>query len=256
MDFLRDPIWQFLGVVVAVVLFLVPILYQRLKRRTSQDSNSAKLDLPRILSVYSRPEYLYKMLKKDPKNVKKIKNPASVAEHKPEVLTDVEQDSSIIQRVFDEVGKPVLLRSLNNATKSDLASALRDGWDVVHFDCVVGPQGQLYLDDGEISPQTLREILVHKNIGLLVLMDCDSFKVVASANSAGVNALIAVTGSLPVLAAEKFVYGLYKGLALKYTVADALADARAITSVELMDNWDLTLFVLDGDSAFRINNAG
>jgi hypothetical protein len=201
-------------------------------------------------------EYSSADLDKEPKKVKKIRNPASVVEHKPEVLTEVEPDSSIIQRVFDEAGKRVLLRSLNNATKSSLALALRDGWDIVHFDCVVGPEGQLYLDDGEIDPQMLRELLVNKVIGLLVLMDCDSLKVVSSANSAGVTTLIAVTGSLPVLAAEKFVYGLYKGLALKHTVADAFADAKAIAAVELTGNWDSTLFVLDGDTAFRVSSAG
>ena len=37
-------------------------------------------------------------------------------------------------------------------------------------------------------------------------MDCDSFKVVASANSAGVNALIAMWAHYLYFAAEKFVY--------------------------------------------------
>lgn len=252
MDFLRDPIWQFIGVVVATILFIVPIAYQRLKRWKECSHVASRAGLPRILVVHSRPEYLFKMLGRDPKKVKKARRPANRTEHKPEVITDVEPDSSIVQRVFDEAGKQILLRSLQNATKSDLAVTLREEWDIVHFDCVVGPHGQLMLDDGEIDPQTLRELLVNKNVSLLVLMDCDSLKVVSSANSAGVRALIAVTGALPVLAAEKFCYGLYRGITLNHTIGDAFTDARALAAVELTDVWDSTLFVLDGESELRI----
>jgi len=252
MNFLRDPVWQFIGVVVAVLLFIAPIAYRRLRRRAKHSHIASRTDLPRILVAHSRPEYLYKMLGKDPKKVKRVRKPANRIEHKPEVITDVEPDSSIIQRVFSEAGKRVLLRSLQNATKSELAAALREEWDIVHFDCVVGPQGQLMLDDGEIDPQTLRELLVNKSISLLVLVDCDSLKVVSSANSAGVSALIAVTGSLPVLAAERFCYGLYRGIALNYTLRNAFTDAKALAAVELTNVWDSTLFVLDGESGLRI----
>jgi hypothetical protein len=108
------------------------------------------------------------------------------------------------------------------------------------------------LDDGEIDPQTLRALLSNKNISLLVLMDCDSLKVVSSATSARVSTLIAVTGSLPVLAAEKFCYGLYRGIALKRPISDAFTDAKALAAVELTGTWDSTLFVLDGDSQLLI----
>jgi hypothetical protein len=252
MDFLRDPIWQFMGVVVAVILFIAPIAYRRLRRLSRHRPIAFRADLPRILVVHSRPEYLYRMLGKDSRKVKKVRKPANRIEHKPEVITDVEPDSSIVQRVFDEAGKRILLRSLQDATKSELAAALREEWDIVHFDCVVGPQGQLMVDDGEIDPQTLRQLLVNKDVSLLVLMDCDSLKVVSSANSAGVSALIAVTGSLPVLAAERFCYGLYRGIALNRTLGDAFADAKALASVELTGVWDSTLFVLDGESELRI----
>jgi hypothetical protein len=237
---------------VAILLFAAPIVYRRLRKKQKPSAALTRTRSPRVLVVYSRPTYLYEMLGTDPKKAKKVKRPTGLVEHKPEVVTDVEPDSSIIQRVFDEAGKRVLLRSLQDATKSDLASALREEWDIVHFDCVVGPQGQLMLDDGEIDPQTLRELLINKNIGLLVLMDCDSLKVVSSASSAGVSALVAVTGSLPVLAAEKFCYGLYRGIALNHHLGDAFTDAKALAAVELTSTWDSTLFVLDGDSQFRI----
>lgn len=165
----------------------------------------------KILAIHSRPEYLYKKLGKDPKKVKKVKGPSSRVEHKPEIITDIEPDGVIIQRVFSSVGRRVLLNTLDHASRSDLASAIREGWDIVHIDAVVGPNGGVFLEDGEISPQALRELLTGNRIHLLVLMDCDSLKVVSSANSAGVNALIAVTGSLPVIAAEKFVNGLHLG---------------------------------------------
>lgn len=252
MSFLRDPIWQFIGVIVAIILFVAPIVYRRLRRKQKSRPALTRTGPPRVLVVYSRPKYLYRMLGKDPNKVKKVKRPTHLIEHKPEVVTDVEPDSTIIQRVFDEIGKRILLRSLQDVTKSDLASALREEWDIVHFDCVVGPQGQLMLDDGEIDPQTLRELLINKNISLLVLMDCDSLKVVSSASSAGVSALVAVTGSLPVLAAEKFCYGLYRGIARNYSLSDAFTDAKALAAVELTGTWDSTLFVLDGDSQFRI----
>ena len=89
-----------------------------------------------------------------------------MAEHKPEVLTDVEQDSSIIQRVLMR-WKPVLLRSLNTFD-DQTGFALRDGWDVVHFDCVVGPQGQLYLDDSEISPDTAKYLSIRTSVCLFL----------------------------------------------------------------------------------------
>ncbi len=208
-------------------------------------------EIPKTLVVRSRPERLYKALGKDPTKVKKVRDPTNVVEHKPEVVTDVEPDSSIIQRAFDEVGRRVLLKSLDKASKSDLAYALREDWDIVHFDCVVGPKGQLFLEDGEVHPQALRELLAGKNISLLVLMDCDSLKVAATANSAGVTTLLAVTGSLPVLAAEKFCYGLYRGIARNRTLAEAFSDAKALASVELARSWESTLFVLDGDASIK-----
>lgn len=42
MDLLRDPIWQFLGVVVAVILFIVPISYKYLRRRAKNALGTEK----------------------------------------------------------------------------------------------------------------------------------------------------------------------------------------------------------------------
>jgi len=72
--------------------------------------------------------------------------------------------------------------------------------------------------------------------------------------ASGVRALIAVTGSLPVLAAEKFCYGLYRGIALGHPLSAAFIDAKALAAVELTSTWDSTLFVLDGDSQFRVGS--
>jgi len=251
MDFLRDPIWQFVGVLIAVILAVAPLAYRFVRRRLVKKSVSVKSQFPKILVIHSRPDYLYKALGKDPKNVQKVKNPTAIREHKPEVITDIEPDSSIIQHVFDETGKRMVFKALSNSTKSDLAMALRSEWDIVHFDCVVGPNGQLFLDDGDISPQSLQELLSDKKVKLLVLMDCDSLRVVSSATSAGVKALIAVTGSLPVLAAEKFCFGLYKSIAAEKSLMDSFADGKALASIELGNSWESSLFVLDGDSSLK-----
>ena len=51
MDVLRDPIWQFLGVAAAVILFMLPISYQYLKRRTTKAPLATKTIRPTIIPI-------------------------------------------------------------------------------------------------------------------------------------------------------------------------------------------------------------
>lgn len=204
----------------------------------------------KILAVRSRPTNVSPYGEELPKE-QKTRDPGTI-EYKPEYYTDVEPDSSIIQKAFDEAGKTPAIRIINNATKSDLANALTQNWDIVHFDCVVGSNSvtaQLYLNDGPLSPSTLKELLDAANIKLMVLMDCDSLKIVSSSFSADVKTLIAITGSVPVLVAEKFCYGFYRSIARGHTVGKAFEDAKSLAAVELPAIWDPTLFVLNGDTS-------
>lgn len=216
---------------------------------SSPDEKQKAREMLTILVARSRPDYLYQALGKDPKKTKKRRKPQNVTEHKPEVITEVEPDNLIIQRAFDQVGKRALIKSLEGVTKADLASALGDKWDIVHFDCVVGSQGQLFLEDGQIHPQSLKELLAGKGVKLLVLMDCDSVKVVSTAASARIGALIAATGSLPVIVAERFCKTLYGGLAKGQNIGQAFSNARTAASVEFEGLWDPNLFFLDGDQS-------
>lgn len=277
---MREASWAstgiIIGIIAATITIIVPVAQSislRFKHKGTESTevvvgiqsratitDTAPAILPRddkqktqemltVLVVRSRPGYLYQALGKDPKKTKKRRKPQNVTEHKPEVITEVEPDNLIIQRAFDQVGKRALIKSLEGVTKADLASALGEKWDIVHFDCVVGSQGQLFLEDGQIQPQTLKELLASKGIKLLVLMDCDSVKVVSTAASAGIGALIAVTGSLPILVAEKFCKTLYSGLAKGYNIGQAFINARTAASVEFEGLWDPNLFFVDGDQS-------
>ena len=202
---------------------------------------------PAVLAIRSRPKYLYDMLGRDPESVVRHRRPAGRIEHKPEIVTLVTADGDIIEREFNAQSRSLDLKKLDSVTKQQLAKVLSKSWDIIHFDCVVGPEGELFLDDGKIQPSTLGQLLKGKSTKLVVLMDCDSVKVVANASGAGVSALIAATGSVPVIAAENFCRALYSTLAKRERLGIAFSNAVDAAAVEL-GIWDPSLFFLDGDN--------
>jgi hypothetical protein len=204
----------------------------------------------KILIVRSRPAYLFS--DREELSEKQKTRSLGFVEYKPEHYTDVQSDSSVIQRAFAENGKTPAIRIIENAEKSDLAEALTQNWDIVHFDCVVVSNkisAQLCLDDGPLSPSTFSELLNDANIKLMLLIDCDSLKMVSSSFSANVKTLVAITGSVPVLVTEKFNYGFYRSLARGRKVEKAFEDGKSLAAVELPALWDPTLFVLTGDES-------
>jgi|GEM_PF-1590041 len=275
---MRDAAWVSAGIIVGIVCatitVIVPVAHSisvRLKRSGHEETEvgiNIKTREPKeagqrrvghkmrkkgggvlsILVVRSRPDYLYQSLGRDPETRAKHRRPR-VVEYKPEIVADVIADGIIIQREFEKRGRRALVTHLESASKGEIVSALREKWDILHFDCVVGPEGQLCLEDGPIAPVALNQLLSGKDISLLVLMDCDSVKVVSTASAAGVGALIAVTRSLPVVIAEKFCYALYASLASGRTIAQSFSDAKAAASVEFGKTWDSNLFFVDGDTA-------
>ncbi len=62
MDILRDPLWQFVGVVIALVTILIPIIQSYRKRKAQR---SASVDLHALLSVSARGYEKHKKRKSD-----------------------------------------------------------------------------------------------------------------------------------------------------------------------------------------------
>lgn len=208
---------------------------------------SRAYDPLRVLVARSRPQLGYP--RPELPKEKKTKDPRSI-EYKPEYYTDVDPDSAVIQKVFQEAGRNIICRVLDDVNKVDLADALTERWDIVHLDCVIGSNeasANVYLNDGPLAPQAFQELLNAAEVTLLVFMDCDSLRMVQSSFAANVRSLIAITGSLPVLAAERFCYGFYRSLARGKDIRRSFTDAKSFCAVELPYIWDSDLFVLNGD---------
>lgn len=202
----------------------------------------------KILIVESRPKWLKEKLGQTEKVEPQKSN--GIVETKPEYKTLVVKESVTISKAFHSNSSNVIIETISNgeATKENITLSLRKKWDIVHFDCVVDPNAQICVSDGTIHPQALREILKNKKISLLVLMDCDSLQIAVSALNVGVKALLAITDSIPVNAAEQFCKGFYSEIANGKTLSEGFIAGKELASVEFDKNWIDELFVLDGDS--------
>ena len=202
---------------------------------------------PSVLVASAKPDYIYLSLGIDADRVKRHRTLLTPNDRAEGVKADGKPDSLIIQKTFEEIDRPVLMKVIEHTSKSALASALAEGWDIVHIECVVGADGQIFLEDGQIPPHILKQWLANTGVRLLVLMDCHTRKVVLTSATLGVRALIAAKDMLPPSVAEKFCYTLYREIAGGEIVGQAFYDARAVGNAELVDNWDPNPFFFDGD---------
>jgi len=204
----------------------------------------------KILVIRARPKWLMEMLRRTGEVAKTRNYP----ELKPEYVSDVETDDKIVKRVFSEreSRNECTIKILNPATKSDVAEALLEKWDIVHFDCVIAsPNARLCLDDGMIEAHAMREILKDKEIRLLVLMDCDSLQIALTTKAIGVENMIAITRSLPVLAGERFTQGLYGAIEKGLSLDKSFQAGKQLASTEIERDYVEQLFVFEGNSEFE-----
>ena len=153
--------------------------------------------------------------------------------------------SLIIKKALDSGRLRPYLRTLDNVTTADLASALRKHWDIVHFDCVVDSEGQLLLSTGEVvPPKVLRQFLDKLGIKLLVFTNCDSVRVVGAVHGAGVRVVIAAAGTVLVKEADAFVKALYGGIGQGEELENCFRVAQSSVAAMMGTRWDVNDFCL------------
>jgi len=156
----------------------------------------------------------------------------------PITLLDVAEERRRIETGVRRAGDVARVHFLPEATTGEVKSALRDGWDVVHFTGHGTDDGRLLLEDGYgvahlLSKQETAQLFTGQKTPLVVLSACHSETVGRELHAAGVPAVVAVDARVPVadLAAIIFAEHFYAALARGWDVRRAFDDARGTVAL-------------------------
>jgi hypothetical protein len=79
-------------------------------------------------------------------------------------------------------------------------------------------------------------------------MDCDSLQIALTTKAIGVENMIAITRSLPVLAGERFTQGLYGAIEKGLSLDKSFQAGKQLASTEIERDYVEQLFVFEGNS--------
>lgn len=169
--------------------------------------------------------------------------PLTDAGGQPIALLDVAEERRRVETAIRRAGDVARVHFLPEATTDEVKSALRDGWDVVHFTGHGTEDGRLLLEDGygvahPLSKQETARLFTGRDAGLktplVVLSACHSETVGRELHAAGVPAVVAVDARVPIadLAAIIFAGHFYAALARGWDVRRAFEDARATVALD------------------------
>ena len=155
----------------------------------------------------------------------------------PIPLLDVAEERRRLETGLGRAGEGARIHFLPEATTDAVKSALREGWDVVHFTGHGTEDGRLLLEDGYgvahlLSKEETAQLFTGHNTGqktpLVLLSACHSETVGRELHAAGVPAVVAVDARVPIadLAAIVFAEHFYAALARGWDVRRAFDDAQ------------------------------
>ncbi|HEX7313532.1 MAG TPA: tetratricopeptide repeat protein [Pyrinomonadaceae bacterium] len=157
----------------------------------------------------------------------------------PIPLLDVAEERRRIEKGIKRLGDAARVHFLPEATTDAVKSALRDGWDVVHFTGHGTDDGRLVLEDGYgvahlLSKEETARMFTGEKAPLVVLSACHSETVARELHAAGVPAVVAVDARVPIAdrAAIIFAEHFYAALARGWDVRRAFEDARETVALD------------------------
>jgi tetratricopeptide (TPR) repeat protein len=165
--------------------------------------------------------------------------PLITSDGQPITLLDVTEERRRFKTGLKRARVAVHAHFLPEATTNDVQTALRDGWDVVHFTGHGTEDGRLVLEDSSgvahfLTQQETAQLFTGQQPPLVLLSACYSETVGRALHGAGVPDIVAIDARTPIadLAAIIFADHFYSALVKGWNLQRAFDDAQRAVALD------------------------